>query len=606
MNSLPPQGASLPYLIKTAIQHQNDGHFLEAESVYKKIITIKSDSAEIYKNLGNTLLCLERFEEAERAYRQALAINPEYPEAYNNLGNVLRLVKRLEEAEIAFLKSLALMPDSADIHSNFGNVLMDFGRIEEAEQEFRKAIVHNPDYVLAYNNRGNALRLLGRLEASEKSYRQAIALKPDYADAFCGLGNVLQEKSCLEDAVNSFRQAIALKPDYSEVYSNLGNVLFCLGRYFEAEQAHRDSIKLKPNNAEAYSNLGFVLQNQGRLEEAEQAYLHAIDIKPDYATAQYNLSLLYLLQGKFEKGLKLHEQRFCIRSGIIFDKANNQLMLQLQDYKRWEGEPLNGLSLLVTTEQGAGDNLMMMRYLTLCKQRGLKRLVIYCEHNLKRVFQTITAVDEVVSVNESVSIDRVDFYCSMMSLPYIFQTRLETIPYSVPYLFIPDNLNKRKILKNVQGTKVGLVWAGNKLNKNNLTRSILLRQFSHLLKIDGVKLISLQKGEDASQLKDLGWDILDGVETCEDLLDTATLINQLDLVISVDTSVAHLAGALGMPVWLLNRYESEWRWLLHREDSPWYPSMRIFRQKERGNWDAVIRLVADELKKISINNRKLI
>lgn len=592
MRPPPPQSALLPELVKTALQHQNDGRFSEAESIYKTILEIKSDSAEIHKNHGNSLLCLERFEEAEHAYRQALALKPDYPEAYNNLGNVLRLDMRLDEAENSFRKALALMPDSAEVHTNFGNVLMDSGRIEEAEQEFRKAIVLKPAYAMAYHNRGNALRILGRLEAAEKCFRLAISLKSDYADAYCGLGNVLHEKGYLEDAAQSFRQAIDLKPDYAEVYSNLGNVLLSLSRYYEAEQAYRQSIKINPGCAEAYNNLGYYLQDKGRMGEAEQTYLQAIAVKPDYATCQYNLSLLYLLQGRFEEGLKLHEKRLDIR---------NEAVKKLQGQKRWAGEMLYGLSLLVTTEQGVGDNLMMMRFLTFFKQRGVKRLIVYCEPNLKHVFQTLSSVDEVISTDELLFIEQIDYYCSMMSLPYLFQTRLDTIPHCVPYLFAPEKKTKkwRTLLKNVIGFKVGLVWAGNILNKNNFTRSIPLNKFSILRTINGIKLISLQKGEDASQLKYLNWDILDWMDACDDFMDTAALIDQLDLVISVDTSVAHLAGALGKPVWLLNRYESEWRWLLDREDSPWYPSMRIFRQKERGDWDPVIRMITDELTKLT-------
>lgn len=250
---------------------------------------------------------------------------------------------------------------------------------------------------------------------------------------------------------------------------------------------------------------------------------------------------------------------------------------------------------------------MMMRYLPLLVKRNIKRLVVYSHPALKRVFANIPGGNhiDVVPITEALPFDAFDLYCPIMSLPYLFKTRLDTIPNKVPYLFIPEEMKQwwRTRLAEITGVKVGLVWAGGKLASTDKNRSILIKKFALLTAMEGVRWVNLQKGQESGQLKELGWDLIDWMDECEDYLETAALVDQLDLVISVDTSVAHLAGALGKPVWLLNRFNSEWRWLLGREDSPWYPSMRIFRQRERGDWHGVIKQVADVLMKLPPTSR---
>ncbi|HEY6837797.1 MAG TPA: tetratricopeptide repeat protein [Geobacteraceae bacterium] len=624
------QHESLEDLIDAAFRQYTTGNLAEAEAISRKVMALAPDSAEKYKNGGNTLLSLGRLEEAERAYRQALVLKPDYAEAYNNLGNVLRLRGHLADAEQAFRQALKLLPESAEIHNNFGNVLMDLGRVEDAEHTFRQAVVLRADFPLAHFNRGNALRALGRNELAAKCYLQALELNPDYAEAHFALGCVLELSGQLDEAAQAYGRTLALNPDRGEAYIGLGNVLLALRRVTEAEQAYRQSLALNPGygkayiglgnalvlqerldeaedvfrraltlnseSAEACIGLGNVFQYSGRIAEAEQAYVSALALEPRNASLKYNLSLLHLLQGHFEEGLELYEQR-------LEDQVRNSFTKALARFgptrvgKRWAGEPLDGRSLLVVTEQGAGDSLMMMRYLPLLKLRGDRYLAVSCEPHLARVFRSIASVDGVITGTDVLPVEHVDFHCPIMSLPYLLQTRLESIPADVPYLVVPDEmrLGWRNRLANLPGIKVGLVWAGNRMYAHDAWRSVPLHRFSDLAHIEGVRLVSLQKGEDAGQWQKLGWGGLDWMGMCDDYLDTAALVSELDLVISVDTSVAHLAGALGKPIWLLNRYESEWRWMLDRKDSPWYPTMSIFRQEERGNWNDVIERVAGEL-----------
>src|ERR1039457_6666643 len=477
------------------LQLQREGRFLEAEAICREILLIQPDSAEMHKNLGNTLLSLNRLDEAEQAYRQSLSLDPDYGAAYNNLGNVLRLTNRLEEAEQAFHQALTRLPNSAEVHNNFGNVFMDLNQFEVAEQFYRKAIMLDANYTLAYSNRGNALMSLGRHQVAEKSYRQSITIKPNFSEA------------------------------------------------------------------------------------------------------KFNLSLLCLVQGRFDEGFKLYEQRLDKSYTCSYSaKRLKEQFNDLKEHNRWEGESLEGKSVLIITEQGDGDNLMMMRYLPLLREFYPNRLIVYCDPNLKRLFQSMPSVDEVVSKTEPLPIDKINSYCATMSLPYLFQTQLHSIPNNIPYIFVPDQMKEKWLIQlgKVSGLKVGLVWAGSQ-SRYNSKRSLSLSEFSPLLDISGVNLISLQKGEAAGELKKSGWNIPDWMHMCDDYLDTASLVAELDLVISVDTSVAHLVGALGKPVLLLNRFESEWRWMLDREDSPWYPSMKILRQKKYGNWDDVIDSITKEL-----------
>lgn len=555
----------IPDLLNQALQHHKSGQFSEAEAEYLQIIANGGATAEIYKNYGNTLLSLRKNQAAEQAYRKALELNPEYAEAYNNLGNVLRIEGQWNESELAFKEALRLFPDSADIHNNFGTLLVDICETDLAEKAFRQAILLKPDKSMFYLNRGDALRAQGRLGVAIKSYRKASELDPISLDA-----NI-----------------------------KVANTLLHLGEIDEAEKSIMNALELHPDNERPYSTLGSIYAAKGLFVDAEAAYLRAIAIKPDNPAANYCRSLLKLLQGYMQEGFRLYENRFMGGSIDSFRRIKD-MFKYLQNHKRWSGESVNDKTLLVITEQGAGDVLMMMRYLCLLKTKGFCRIVVYCDKKMVRLLKTLPEVDEVFSKDEPLMLTGFDYYCPMMSFPYLFQTGLDSIPDTVPYLIVSDAEREKwlRLLDGVSGLKVGLVWAGSSINLIDKQRSIPISEFRPLAVIDGIHLISLQKVEQCGQSAELGSDCIDYMDMCHDYLDTAALIMELDLVISVDTSVAHLAGALGKPVWLLNRFGSEWRWMLDREDSPWYPTMRIFNQKEAGNWAPVIDAVVVELKSL--------
>src|SRR6266853_1763529 len=471
---------------------------------------------------------------------------------------------RLSEAEAAYSEVLAVDPENIDALHFLGVIAYQRGEHGRAEELISRALSRNTSNAPAYNNLGNALGAQGKLDAAITCYQQALALQPDHAEAFCSLGNVLRNQDRLDEAMDCLHKALALKPDFPEAYDHLSNALIGLGRPQEAEESYRRALALRPDSAEL--KLGY--------------------------------SLLKLLLGDYEAGFLLYESR--LDKDALPQATYSPLqerMAQLGDAPRWQGESGDAKTLLVWTDQGLGDTLMTMRYLPMLKERGFEKVIVCCEETLVRVVQRIPGVDEVVSRSQSTPVGGSDCHCPITSLPFMFKTRVESIPNKVPYLHVPDELRRKwaEKLAGLATPRVGLAWAGRKDHPKDALRSIRLEKLSLLFGVAGVNFVNLQKGPEASQITETGLRILDWMDECGDLLETAALVDQLDLVISVDTAVMHLTGALRKPVWHLNRFETEWLWMLEREDSPWYPSMRIFRQQRPGSWDEVIARVASAL-----------
>lgn len=505
-----------------------------------------------------------RLAEAEAAYRAILAADPGNIDALHLLGVVAHQGGRQEQAAELIARSLSLNAGNAAAHSNLGVVLAAQGKPEEAIAAFHRALALQPDFADAYFGLGNALRDQGRRDEAMACLQQALALKPDFVQAHCNLGILLEDQGRSEEAIAHYRKALALQPDFAAALVNLGNSLVALGR----------------------------------LDEAEESLQHGLRLQPDLAHAKFSLGQLKLLQGDYAAGLPLYEHRFEKNALSPFYSGLQGRMAAFQGSAQWRGEAAAGRTLLVWTEQGLGDNLMLLRFLPLLKARGVGRLIVYCDAALVRLVQSIAEVDEVIPRSLPVPFGRFDLHCPIMNLPLALGTRLNTIPRQVPYVHVPEDFKRRwaQKLAGVAPLRVGLAWSGGPLYPKNPARSLRLEQYSRLLAIAGVSFVSLQKGEAAGELKRMGAAILDWMGECEDLVDTAALMQQLDLVITVDTAVAHLAGALGRPVWMLNRFESEWRWLFRGEDSPWYPTMRIFRQTAPGQWDEVVARIAAELR----------
>jgi len=449
----------------------------------------------------------------------------------------------------------------------------------------------------SHRKEGNRLLADGDLSGAEACYRRSVDADPSSAEARVALGFALLRQEKLSEAKPILESAISLDAASADGHYLLATIAQKENRPLDAIADFDRALAINPRFVDALHGLGVALRSLGRVEEALRAFDRALSIQPGFAPSRFSKSLVLLLRGDYERGLELFESRL--------EASEDEQVLgwlaflsEHPEKPQWRGEDLRGRTLLVWTEQGAGDALMMARYLARLAQRRVGPIFVLSDPSLKRLFEALPLGCEVFTEVD----DRLlafDVHCPVMSLPFLFGTRLDTIPREVPYLRVPDELRKRwsQRVAALKGLKVGLVWAGNRKYGRDFLRSVPFRDLRALLDVRGAAFVSLQKETGADDVRGAG--VADWMGECRDFMDTAALIAGLDLVVSVDTSVAHLAGALGKPVWLLNRFESEWRWLLERDTSPWYPSMRVFRQTAAGDWTGVVQRLAAELGRLS-------
>jgi hypothetical protein len=439
------------------------------------------------------------------------------------------------------------------------------------------------------------------LNAALASYDHAIVANAHCAEAYSNRGNILKQLNELSAALASYDHAIAIRPDYAEAYSNRGMVLGALKQWDAALDSYDRSIAIKADLAEAHYNRANLLQELRQADAACAAYDRAIAIKPGYAEAHFNRSLLLLLSGDYERGWGEYEWRWRTIGGLV---AKKDVKLERP---LWLGdEPIAGRTIVIVSEQGLGDTLQFCRYVSLVAALGAN-VIVRAQSPLRSLLAELDGVAQVVTEGEA--LPPFDYYCPMMSLPTAFKTTIASVPVHIPYLRSSAEklLYWRGVLGEKSKPRIGLVWSGGfrpnhpELWSINSRRNIPLDRLA-VLKHPNVEFYSLQKGQPAeSELAELisrGWDgphLNDHTHLLQDFSDTAALIENLDLVISVDTSTAHLAGALGKPVWILNRFDGCWRWLLDRTDSPWYPTVKLYRQDKSGDWDGVIQRVKEDL-----------
>jgi tetratricopeptide (TPR) repeat protein len=586
------------------ICHQRGDH---AEAVRRINLALKRSPNNFLalNNRGNALTALDRYKEAVASYDQALASRPDYAEAHSNRGNALKALGRLAEALESFDRALKLRPDYAEAHSNRADALFALRRFDEALADCDRALALRPDLAEAHANRGNVLHALRRFDAALACHDRAIRLRPDYAEAHSNRGNALHELKRIDEALASYGRALALRPDYAEAHSNRGNALQELRRFEQAVASYDRALALKDDLAEAHSNRGNALKEMMRFTEALASYERAQTRRPDFADAHYNEAMCRLLIGDFDRGWQKNEWRW----------ETEQIRDSTRKFSKplWLGShEIAGKTILLHAEQGLGDTIQFCRYATLVAKRGA-RIVLEVQRPLHDLMKTLAGAAQIIAAGEA--LPDFDFHCPLLSLPLAFATRLETIPPATPYLFAPEC--KRRAwsgrLGHHGGPRVGLAWAGNPrkelpgANRIDVQRSIAFDRLAPLFQVTGCEFYSLQKGDDAvAQLRAsaLQQKLIDHTDDLHDFSDTAALIANLDLVISVDTSVAHLAGALGKPFWLLNRHNTCWRWLLDRDDSPWYPTAWLFRQDKTRVWDPVIARVAAALQEQFAPNQR--
>jgi tetratricopeptide (TPR) repeat protein len=568
----------------------------EALASYDRALAVRPDYAEALSNRGNTLRLLQRFDDALASYDCAIAARPDYVEALLNRGNTLKDLQRYDDALASYARVLAVDPNAAQAHANRGSVLHELKRFDEALASCDRALAIRADIAELHAIRGNVLYSLQRCEQALVSYDRALALRPAMAEVHYNRGNALDELRRFDEALASYDRALALRPDYAEAHYNRGNALHVLKRFDEALADYDRALALRPDYAEAAANCGATLHDLKRYDEALASYGRAQALRPDFADAHYNEAMCRLLLGDFERGWQKHEWRW--------------QTAQLKNAKRdvpqplWLGsDAIRGKTIFLHAEQGLGDTIQFCRYAPLVVQRGA-HVILEVQKPLQELMSTLPSAMQIVSKGDP--LPAFDLHCPLLSLPLALATRLETIPSAMPYLFARESKTRvwRERLRKHAKLRVGVVWAGNPrkelpgANRIDGQRSIAFDQLAPLFQLTGCDFYSLQKGDDAvRQLRTSSFRhaVTDWTDELHDFSDTAALIEKLDLVVSVDTSVAHLAGALGKPFWLLNRYNTCWRWLADRDDSPWYPTARLFRQDATRKWDPVIARVAAAL-----------
>ena len=545
-------------ILAQALALQRKGHIADAERLYASVLAIAPDNADALHSMGNLKLARGEPGEALRLIGAAMASRAPTPRMLFDLGLAFNALNQHQKAL-----------DSFDL-----------------------AIQLQPVFFEAHGNRGAMLAALGRHGDAIESYRKALAIRPDFADAHCNLGSALTQLQRYDEALTSLDRALALRPDYPDALYNRGNALKALKRYEEALASYDRAVALRPNHADAHNNHGQVLRELERYEEALASYDRALALRPRHVMAHCNAAALRLLTGDFERDWAHYEWRWQKNSIIPMQRNFSQ--------PAWNGrDPIAGKAILIHSEQGLGDSIQFCRYVPLMVARGAQ-VIFEVQKPLQALMASLGGAAQMVPKGSP--LPAFDLHCPLVSLPFAFATRLETIPSTAGYLSAPAQhvTTWQSRLEGKPRPRIGLVWSGNPGHERDRERSIGLRALVPLLDSVGadVTFVSLQKdvrAEDAALLRDRA-DILDYGDSLEDFSDTAALISQLDLVISVDTSVAHLAGALGKPVWILLTYFPDWRWLLRRDDSPWYPTARLFRQDESRTWDSAIARVRQALR----------
>jgi tetratricopeptide (TPR) repeat protein len=618
--------------LESAIESIHRGAFGKAEKILLQITAREPKNFDANHMLGIVSTELNKFQQAEIFFETSLSINARHPLLYKNYGFFLTRAKRFDKAIEQFNIALRLLPNFAVAYSDRGNALEKLNKLDEAIADYNRAIAFAPEMFGFYHNRGSAFLRKKQFSTALSDFKRAVELNPNFADAHCGHGNVLVDLKRYEEALSSHDKALSLEPDLENAWLGRGNALVGLRRYDDALAAYDMALSIKPDLGGAWLGRGNVCSDLMRYDEAFAAYDKALSIEPELVQvhhsrantlfvlarndeainslnraieldpldpqAHYGRSLVLLTLGQYAEAWEEHEWRKKLLVPIGHRTFAQPSLLDL--------DGVRGATVFLYGEQGWGDYIHFCRYANLLSDKGAK-VVLEAPKPLFRLFKSLHGVAKLIEADQSVP--PFDYHCPLMSLPRVFQTTLDDVPNEVPYLFAePDKVQAWATKLGAKSKlRIGLVWSGGFLPNQPETwstkerRNIPLARFAPFKNLDAT-FYSLQKGERAcSELKELlssGWDghaIIDWTDEIHDFSDTAALIQNLDLVISVDTSTAHLAGAMAKPVWLLNRFDIEWRWL---PNSPWYPTARLFKQQAPGDWVGVINRLISELEKL--------
>ncbi len=580
-------------ILQSAHQHHVAGRFAEAERLYHMLLQQRPDHAQVLHGLGILAHQAGDYATAVDYFTKAISAEPSVSAYHNDMAVTLRALDRPREAVEYYRRAVDIGPETAQLHNNLGNALAATDNLVEAESEYRMALDLEPAFIDARINLAFLLQQQGRLDQAESMFRAVCSLDKSSGRAQFGWANVLREQGHLEDAVVHYELALARDHDTMSTRNNLGLTLTDLDRADEAIHHYEFAVTRIANSlatpptgefANLHLNLGNALMARCRVDEALESFDRARAVQPQNLDALWNRSFALLLKGEFQSGWPAFEVR----------RHRPQSAPREYSVPEWNGQELSSKTILVHAEQGYGDTIQFLRFAAVLARRG-GNVIIACQQPLVRLAAGAKGVQRAVAFGKEPS--DIDFQAPIMSLPLLLlRTRPETFADPMPYLTagppsIPIPGEEGRI-------KVGIVWAGNPKHPRDRKRSCPVELFLSLADIPGVSLYSLQLGPQGGDLRqpETGTTVNDLAGSICDFADTAGIVARLDLVITVDTAVAHLAGGLGHPTWVLIPFSPDWRWLLNSEDTPWYPSMRLFRQKMIGDWPEVFARVSDALR----------
>jgi tetratricopeptide (TPR) repeat protein len=606
---------------EAACRAHQAGRMREAVPLYRQVVSAEPGHAQAWYLLGVACDALGQADEAIADLRCAVQFQPGHADAHNFLGFLLARQGRLEEAVDCFLRALharpgwsqalnnlrlayrgleerpdaidALQraarqwPEDAEVHYRLGMVQVKRGGLEDAAASLGRAVRLDPNHADAHYNLGVALLQRGRNEEAPECFRQALRLRPAWPEAHYNLGVACLKNSLWEEARAGFEKAVQQRPDYADAVCLWGQALVKLDRLDEAMERFGQAIRMQADFPDAWCFRGFALAVGGRLGEALASFEEALRLRPDHAETHFERSLVWLLQGDWQRGLPEYEWRW----------KTDRFGEMPARYPRWDGSPLEGRTVLLRAEQGYGDTFQFVRYAPLVQQRGGK-VVVSCPDGAVPLLSRSPGIDRLVAA--STETPPCDLEAPLLSLPLLFGTTPETVPAPVPYLFPDPALVEQWHRELPPGPpfKIGISWQGNPAYRRDHYRSIPLRHFAPVARLGGVQLYSLQKGHGTEQLREFAeqFSVIDLGERLTEragaFTDTAAVLANLDLLVTSDTAIVHLAGGLGVPVLMALPRIPDWRWLLDREDTPWYPTVRLFRQTERGDWGSVFERIA--------------
>ncbi|MFM0729225.1 tetratricopeptide repeat protein [Paraburkholderia sediminicola] len=571
------------------LRHQQGQH-AEAAELVRRAVNLRPEDAALQLNLGNALKALGKIDDAIEQFRNALTLAPSFPMAHYNLGNAYASVGRHEDAADAFERSLRLQPNDASSHNNLGNALHALGRHTDAIASFQRALELRPGHAGALNNMGMSLNALDRADEAIPCFQAALAAEPRFVAAHFNLANTLDATGHHEEAVASFQAAFALQPNLPPTIFGLGNALAAMGRHAQALPYLERAVGLDPQFALAWLSLGTAHQALNAHAAAVRAFDQALRLRPDLASAHLNRALAWLALRDFARGLPEYEWRMQITAQPV-----------IQTLPRWHGEPIEQRTLLVHAEQGFGDTLQFVRFVPLAAQRAA-RVVLEVQPQLLPLLAPAAQAWRVTLIAQGAPRPAADLQCPLLSLPLALGTTYDTIPARTPYLSAPPAYGRkwRGSLGGHAKRKIGIAWSGR--IQQNETRSMPLAALAPLFALEGIDWIVLQPELSAEEHAALdahprAASIHRMGKRIGDFADTAAIIERLDAVVSIDTSIAHLAGALKKPLWLMLPFAADWRWFVGETRSPWYPGVTLLRQPQPGAWGDVVEAVANELRR---------